>query len=218
MIIHGCYTPYGDLIYTQTWTRMSPYGFGMYAAYIHLKDDDHSFFSRSSIILEWLCFIVFAFLVPLNTVFVANFGIPILNVIWICTSKQLYGLSISYLLTIILSPKPDDSIPCYRPSKFLRWILSWSMWVPVASLSYSFYLWHLQPIVIMQGLNLKLFTPPKIYNSTACEQGLGNVLWNWTKNYLFIFTLTTIVSVLSFTFLEKPGIDARVIYKNKYAK
>ncbi len=56
--------------------------------------------------------------------------------------RVAYGLALSYLLALMLSPKVEDTIPWYRPNKFLRWMLSWSMWVPVATLSFSFYLWH----------------------------------------------------------------------------
>jgi hypothetical protein len=61
----GCEGTFQLEVYVQTWTRMSPYGFGMYAAYLHLKDDDHSFINRAPVIIEWLAFLIF-FIIPFN--------------------------------------------------------------------------------------------------------------------------------------------------------
>ena len=36
---------------------MSPYGFGMYAAMVHLKDNNHSLLDNASIVTEWGSFI-----------------------------------------------------------------------------------------------------------------------------------------------------------------
>ena len=44
---------------------MAPYGFGMYAAYKHLQDTDHSFISRSNVVLEWIAFIIIL-ITPIN--------------------------------------------------------------------------------------------------------------------------------------------------------
>jgi hypothetical protein len=40
-------------------TRMSPYGFGMYVALLHVKDVNHDYLkNKFSIFFEWLAFIL----------------------------------------------------------------------------------------------------------------------------------------------------------------
>ena len=47
---------------------MAPYVYGMYSAYIHFKDKDHSFMTGDfkQVILEWIAFIFFVGLSIVN--------------------------------------------------------------------------------------------------------------------------------------------------------
>ena len=125
---------------------MAPYGFGMYAAYLHLQGTkylDSKF--NYLIVLEWICFI-HVLLNPLVNFVDSPVSGP--SYAWLMTllavfQRSLYGASLSFLLVLMLSVPPDEIIPWYRPSKVLRAFLSWSLFLPIATLSFSFYLMHL---------------------------------------------------------------------------
>lgn len=53
-----CMAGFMTAIYTQTYTRMGPYGFGMYAAYVHLSGAK-LLENSLSIIIEWIAFLSF---------------------------------------------------------------------------------------------------------------------------------------------------------------
>ena len=46
-------------------------------------------------------------------------------------------------MVLMLSPLPEDSIVWYRPVRYIRGFLSMNIWVPLANLTYSIYLFHL---------------------------------------------------------------------------
>ena len=132
---------------------MSPYGFGMYAAYVHLSGINFmdSKYNRL-IILEWLCFIIVLvnpFLNLMDPIYEGP-NLAWLMIIQIVFQRSIYGSSLAFLMTVMLSVKPEENIPFYRPTKYLRAFLSWSLWVPFATLSFSFYLMHLQTILFFQ--------------------------------------------------------------------
>ena len=141
--------------------------------------------------------------------------------------RAVYGLCLSYLLCIMLSPKTEDSIPWWRPTKYLRWFLSLSFWVPFATLSFSFYLMHLQTLFLIKDeiYPKTTFYPGNVeFNATkaliegACYQGRWAIFGSFEYIFWLIFVITIILSVLSFVYIEKPGIDARVAIKSKFAK
>lgn len=111
----------------------------------------------------------------------------------------------------MLSPKPSDSISYQRPTRFLRWMLSWSFWLPIANISYSFYIWHLNFITSDLYKPFGFIFPPN-----DCPMGLGTAFGSYLGFFLIVFLMTTIVASLSFACIEKPGIDARFVYKNKF--
>ena len=70
--------------------------------------------------------------------------------------RQLFGLSLAYLMHLALNPSCGD-LSYLRPSKLLKAALSAKIWLPIATLSYSFYLIH---IVVIQILNtIPYFSP-----------------------------------------------------------
>lgn len=127
-------------VYMKTYCRMTPYLTGMYAALVHHKDDG-SFHERQYILVEWLAFAVMIVIGccamwPFNS---ASDGYP--NWIYMNTSRQVYGLCLSYLVAMIVTARSDVSK--LRPSGFMRCFLSFSFWVPWAVISYSFYCFSL---------------------------------------------------------------------------
>ena len=144
---------------------------------------------------------------------------PIPHFIFLVTCRQLFGAVVAYQIHLMLSPKPETQIPCYRPSCFLRWILSKKFWVPLATISYSFYVFHLVWIFFTQKycpwFTLDWVPDDDIY---ACK-------WWFFKGGIFYylgtavqsFILSVLNSVFIYVFVEKPFIDARRVFKNKYA-
>ena len=105
--------------------------------------------SKSSLVLEYLAFIAFN-----ATCLIGNVdGNGWMNfdflIIWTGIVRQLCGLSLSYLITLMLSPKAEESIAWYRPTRYMRAVLSWNFWVPFAVLSYSLYVCHVYMIILV---------------------------------------------------------------------
>jgi peptidoglycan/LPS O-acetylase OafA/YrhL len=57
------------------------------------------------------------------------------------------------MLLVSMSPKKEDSISWARPSCFFRAFLSIGIWLPLANLSYSIYLWHFFIMLILLQSN-----------------------------------------------------------------
>ena len=55
----------------------------------------------------------------------------------------MFGLLLAFFVALMLSPKPEDKIPMYRPTYYMRAFLSASFLLPIAVISYSLYLFHL---------------------------------------------------------------------------
>ena len=68
---------------------------------------------------------------------------PFLRTIYVGIARQIFGLCLSYLLYIMILPNPNTSISLWRPTCYMRSLLSSNIWVPIATLSYSLYLWHI---------------------------------------------------------------------------
>ena len=60
--------------------------------------------------------------------------------------RQLYSLGLAYLIFLMVSPSIEKA-SIFRPARFIRAVLSMDIWLPLASLSYSMYLWHI-PVLI----------------------------------------------------------------------
>jgi peptidoglycan/LPS O-acetylase OafA/YrhL len=60
------------------------------------------------------------------------------------------------------------------------------------------------------------FAPVGRYKVT-CWEGEYAVLGRWFVIFFYAFTVSVIASVLSYTFIEKPSIDAKRVFKNKYS-
>lgn len=125
-------------------SRISPYVFGMWAAYLYSKDKLHNYQTNENIIFEWISFIVII-TISIIGVYPTQFSSwsPLPHFMFLVSCRQLFGASIAYLIHLMLSPKPETPIKWYRPTCFLRWLLSKKLWVPLATVSYSFYVFHI---------------------------------------------------------------------------
>lgn len=139
-----CIQNYYNDYYINMVTRAAPYGFGMYVAYRFNKYESGFLHEQSFFFFEWIALAI--------VMLISHYGAksvtlpeldPPVHFVYIMTVRPLYGLCLAYLIEMILSPKPDQTIAYYRPSKYLRWFLSSRFWVPIATTSYSFYIWHL---------------------------------------------------------------------------
>ena len=57
--------------------------------------------------------------------------------------RPLYGACVAYLILLTISAADNTKIPCYRPTRWLRAFLEWNFWLPIATCSYSMYVWHI---------------------------------------------------------------------------
>lgn len=152
--------------------------------------------------------------------------------IYTCLGRQIYGASISYLLLLMLSPKPEENIPWYRPTKYMRGYLSWKIWLPLANLTYAFYLFHDTPaMMITSPIALKLnlgdrklpSTDPEVLKVAECnEDGVGfspkGIAGIYFTNAALAMVITILWCILVFVFIEKQGINARSAFKSKWQK
>jgi hypothetical protein len=63
-----------------------------------------------------------------------------------------------------------------------------------------------------------MFIPPKA-NPTSenpCSPGFWTITGAWYGQTTATFVSATILSIISFSLVEKPGIDARTVFKNRY--
>ena len=74
-----------------------------------------------------------------------------INLTWWCISRSIYGLSLAYLMLLMVISNQQD-LPWYRPVRYLRYILSAKLWIPIAMVSYSLYIWHLVPQIFLGGI------------------------------------------------------------------
>jgi len=82
---------------------------------------------------------------------------PVFNLLVWIFGRQIYGLCLSYLVYLALNPA-NTMVSFFRPSRIMNMILSWRIWIPVATLSYSMYLFHL-PYLILFGYGTPYLNP-----------------------------------------------------------
>ena len=211
-------------VYVMPWCRISPYLFGMLAALEHRNDKERKIFENSSVIVEWIAFIIFIFIGCNPFLGKAEGALKI----WSSFYRALYGMCLAHLIKLMISPAPEDTIPWHRPTKYLRSFLSWHLWVPIGNLSYSIYLWHLQFLKSLDngdfGFKIKataltIEAPPGgVPGLTAeyCDLSIANSISTYWTLFFVGTTCTVTVAALSFALIEKPCIDARVAFKNRY--
>ena len=132
--------------------------------------------------------------------------------------RSIYGLCLAYLLVIMLSTDPESSIAWFRPTRYMRAFLSWSFWLPFATLSFSLYLFHLQIINTWKANSARAFFDGIVSYEDVRDCKFWPIFGSFEYEFWVIFIIAIAMSALSFIYVEKPGIDARVVFKNKYAK
>lgn len=137
--------------YINTLTRLSPYVTGMFAGYVHLRTDGQSCILKYSMIFEWLCVFVMAFISYFGARYQYEaFWTPMAQFVYMNISRAIYGLLLSYLLAKMVSVKPEEPLG-YRPTACLRACYSSSFWVPLCMISYSLYLYHVPILKIIRS-------------------------------------------------------------------
>ena len=112
----------------------------------------------------------------------------------------------------MLSPQQDYHIPWYRPVRYIRAFLSSRFWIPIAYLSYSFYLTHLLLLWILS----QQIVDPSLYNAD-CEQNDGKKLaFEFLKLFGVGWFISHLFSLIMYLTAEKPFIDSRRAFVNKY--
>ena len=56
--------------------------------------------------------------------------------------RYIFSSCLSLMILSSLSPTKETTISWARPSKYFRGLLSMKIWLPIATVSYSIYLWH----------------------------------------------------------------------------
>jgi peptidoglycan/LPS O-acetylase OafA/YrhL len=200
-------------------TRASPYGFGMLAATLFHMNKWRDFLKETNIVLEWIAFLVLMIIGWVGPNLPEDYTeIAQIKFLWlICIARSLYGAVLAYLILLCVSADTVvNPIPWYRPTRWIRAFLCLDIWLPIATVSYSMYIWHL---ILIQ----KLF--PVLAGVIGLQDEAKNGFKEWHPKYagwlflsmLIVFIPTMILSILSYIFIEKASIDARRVFKNKYA-
>merc|ERR1712046_536736 len=100
----------------------------------------------------------------------------------------------------------------------MRWVLSWSFWMPFATLSFSVYLYHAEVFAVFNKIYPEAFKAPwydewlKAGKKIHCES-FGQHYSFWTMygyhmyNAVVVGIITLVLSVFNFILIEKPSID-----------
>ena len=125
----------------------------------------------------------------------------------------VFGICVSFLIAVMLSVPPEEPLGL-RPTACLRSCLSSNFWVPIAILSYSMYLYHRR-----LSKKSKSFFNAAVEqldpNGEPCACGLMTAIGLWVADQAFMIIVSMLLSTCSFILVEKPGIDARSVYKHK---
>lgn len=140
---------------------------------------------------------------------------PMQNFVWVCTSRQIFGAAIAFQMFLMTLPCINDvhwSHPIYMINKILSSIL----WVPIAALSYSVYLFH---ITVYMFVGSTSFAVPDATIITECQ---FDTKLSLAVRYIYVFVLTILLSMVVAFFVyflvERPCIEARKVFKNKHDK
>ena len=211
-----CGNKFETTIYNQMFTRMSPYICGMVCAQRYLKG-----VKAPNLAMEMVAFIV---LVAISWVgasgMINRFYLPaVINNVWTCIARQVFGVCLSYILFQMLS---REKISKVSPVFWLKSFLSLKVWVPIANLSYTIYLWHLTMMSIVLAFpfaNGDKFKDADGNDPVGCPYSAGKAFGILIFNYTFGFSFVFLVClVFLFTLVEKPAYDARMVYKRRGAK
>jgi len=115
----------------------------MIAALKYQTNHDKDLLSKTPLWKEWLAFLTVFFLGFIGGDPFGGTKYDFLGFLYAPFFRAVYGGCLSYLILLMISPDPNSTIPYSRPTKFIRGFLSLPFWIPIATLSYSIYLWHI---------------------------------------------------------------------------
>jgi peptidoglycan/LPS O-acetylase OafA/YrhL len=121
--------------------RVGPYLTGMCAAFYYVKKE-----FKPSLLLEWLAFGLVLVTGFFGESLADSLDAPLVTFHFFIWHKSLHGLGASYLIACMLS---EDSA---GPSVVLRSCFSCNCCVPIATLSYSYYLLNMLSVVGLANL------------------------------------------------------------------
>ena len=131
---------------------------------------------------------------------------------WVCTSRQIFGAAIAFQMFLMTLPCIND-VHWSHPIYLINKILSSVLWVPIAALSYSIYLFHSQAMMIVGNTS---FAVP----DTTIMECQFDTKSSIAIRYFYVFIVTTLLSmVIAFVvyfLVERPCIEARKVFKNKH--
>ena len=136
-----------------------------------------------------------------------------MNFIWICVSRQLFGAAIAFQIFLMTLPSVEH-IKWTHPIYLINKVLSSAFWVPTANLSYSIYLFHIQPAMLVG--NLKFAVPdPSITDECQFDSNFDLFI-----RYTYVFILTVLMAMVTaflvYFLVERPFIEGRKVFKNKH--
>ena len=108
------------------------------------------------------------------------------------------------------------------PVFWLKSFLSLKVWVPIANLSYTIYLWHLIMMGFVNGFPFargSQFADADGNAPSGCPYNskwkpFGILIFDLVAGFSFTFLVCLICL---FTLVEKPAYDARMVYKRRPA-
>jgi len=132
--------------------------------------------------------------------------------VWVCTSRQIFGAAIAFQMFLMTNPCIND-VHWSHPIYLINKILSSVFWVPIAALSYSIYLFHIQAMMIVGNTSFAVPDP----TIAECQFDSNSSV---AIRYFYVFIVTTLLSMV-FAFVvyflvERPCIEARKVFKNKH--
>lgn len=109
----------------------------------------------------------------------------------------------------MVSVPPEEPLG-RRPTAALRCCLSSGFWLPVATVSYSMYLYHHDIHGPMRGAVVFDDTP----DGGECRWSAGKAVGMRILMVFCVFLTTAAIGVCSYICIEKPSIDARAVFKH----
>ena len=186
-------------LYAEFYTRMGPYFLGMIAAYWHLNLEKAPT-RRVELEVSAVSLIVY---IAIQGAGGATWYPGVILWMYRISSRVIFATCWAYLMPGLLS---IDEIASYFPTKHLRRFLSANFWVPIATISYSFYLIHQE----CKYAAMKTF--PKIEGETALLMTIGR-----KGCEIFMAVATSILGAsLIFILVERPCNNARSLLKNRH--
>jgi peptidoglycan/LPS O-acetylase OafA/YrhL len=97
----------------------------------------------------------------------------------------------------------------YSPVRWLKEFLSFRLWIPLANISFTFYLWH---TTFMGFVHFFKFSESMKDIEGCSEETLGKSIGVFIFDILVGFLITFLASMILYACFEKPIVDARKVF------